>query len=793
MKRHLVWAASLIALVAFGCGGEEGGEAAQEAPAEAADGQELVIGSVMPETGSLALFGPAMIASIDLAVEDIQAAGGNVRLLTGDSATDPDVAPETVNRLLGEGAHVIVGASASGVSQSFIQILYDAQIPQCSPSNTSTSFSTQENAAYYFRTVPPTQAAALILAEMVASEGATNVALPARADDWGNSLAELMVENFDELGVESRILAYDEDATSFDATVAAVEDMRADAVVLISFAEGAQIIRGLLEAGVPPRAIYGSDGVYAPNLNELVDPTNPNVIDGFKAITVGGGEEYSLRLEPLTGGGVLYGAQAYDCVVVLALASLAAGSTSGPAIIEQLRAVTAGGQKCFDYGECAGLIADGVDVDYDGVSGPLELDEVGDPRYGQYLVAEFIDGEFTVIDTREADLASSSQTAESADSAQPSGSGAELVIGRILPETGMLSTLSSPMIIGVDLAIGDIQEAGGRVRLLAADSATDPDVAPEAVSRLLGEGAHVIVGASASGVSQSFIQMLYDAQIPQCSPSNTSPSFSTQANAAYYFRTVPPDQAVSLILAGIVAADGATNVAIPARADDWGSALSQLMEENLEALGVNAEVFVYDDDASSYDPTVEAVEAMSPDAVVLVTFAEGAQIVRGLLEAGIPPTAMYSSDGLYDVNLAAAVDPDNPNVIDGLVAAAAGGSSEFSQRLIDLADGNVIYGGQAYDCVVVLALAALAAGTTSGPAIIEQVGAVTSGGQKCHDYRECAGLLEAGLDIDYDGVSGPLELDEVGDPTFGRFLIVEFADGAPQLIDSQDVDLAKLE
>ena len=406
MKRTCwLWAVVLVALIAAGCGKDDDRGDAITPDAPVPGDVELVIGSVMPETGSLALFGPAMIVSIDLAVQDIQAAGGNVRLLTGDSATDPDVAPETVNRLLGEGANVIVGASASGVSQSFIQTLYDAQIPQCAPSNTSTSFSTQENAAYYFRTVPPTQAAALILAEMVASEGATNVALPTRADDWGNSLAGLMVESFDELGVESKILAYDEDATSFDATVAAIEDMRADAVLLISFAEGAQIIRGLLEAGVPPAAIYGSDGIYAPNLNELVDPTNPNVIDGFKAITVGGGEEYNQRLEALTGSGVLYGAQAYDCVVVLALASLAAGSSAGPAIIDQVSAVTAGGKKCFDYGECASLITDGVDVDYDGVSGLLELDEVGDPRYGQYLVAEFIDGELTVIDRRVADLA----------------------------------------------------------------------------------------------------------------------------------------------------------------------------------------------------------------------------------------------------------------------------------------------------------------------------------------------------------------------------------------------------
>ena len=348
------------------------------------------------------------------------------------------------------------------------------------------------------------------------------------------------------------------------------------------------------------------------------------------------------------------------------------------------------------------------------------------------------------------------------------------------------------MVVAVDLAVEDIKAAGGNIRLLRADSQTDPDVAPEAVNRLLGEGAQVIVGASASGVSQSFIQTLYDAQIPQCSPSNTSPSFSTQENAAFYFRTVPPDQAVSLILAQIVAADGATNVAIPARADDWGNNLSRLMADRLADLGVNAEVFAYDDDATSFDPTVAAIEAMGPDAVVLVTFAEGAQIIRSLLEAGVPPTAMYATDGTYDLNLPEMVDPNNPNVLDGMVMTAAGGSSEFSERLVDLTDGNVLYGGQAYDCVMILALAARAAGSNDGPAIIEQVGKVTSVGQQCREYGECAALIDAGVDIDYEGVSGPLALDEVGDPTFGRYVVAQFIDGTLTVIDSQDVDLTTL-
>ncbi len=416
LPRMLAVCAALM-LVAAACGGDDDGdttsttlatdatEAPTEEPAPVADDPELVIGQVMPETGALAFLNAPMIVSIDLAMQDIQAAGGNVRLLTGDSATDPDVAPETVNRMLGEGVHVIVGAAASGVSQSFIQTLYDAQIPQCSPSNTSPSFSTQQNAGFYFRTVPPDQAVALILANLVAADGATNVAIPARADDWGNALAELLADNFDELGVNYEIFSYDEDAVSYDPTVAAIEGMGADAVVLLTFAEGAQIIRGLLEAGFPATAMYGSDGIYDLGLPTMVDPTNPNVLDGFVVIAAGGSDEFSTRLGTLTNGNVIYGGQSYDCVMVLALAALAAGSTDGPAIMEQVQAVTSGGQKCFDYGECANLIADGADIDYEGISGPLELDEVGDPGFGRYLIAEFIDGEFTVIDSQDADLA----------------------------------------------------------------------------------------------------------------------------------------------------------------------------------------------------------------------------------------------------------------------------------------------------------------------------------------------------------------------------------------------------
>ena len=171
-------AALLLTLVIAACGGN--GEAeptptpeetAAPAMTEAAPAGPVAlhIGAVLPETGSLAFLGVPIIAAARLAVEDVNAQGGEVTFSLADSATNPATGLEGARRLLGEGAHVIDGAAASAVSQAFIQTLFDEQVPQCSPSNTSPVFTGQENAAYYFRTVPPDTAMAPLIADYVVS------------------------------------------------------------------------------------------------------------------------------------------------------------------------------------------------------------------------------------------------------------------------------------------------------------------------------------------------------------------------------------------------------------------------------------------------------------------------------------------------------------------------------------------------------------------------------------------------------------------------------------------------
>ena len=126
-------AALLLARVVAACGGngEEEPTPTPEATTAtatteaAASPVTLHIGAVLPETGSLAFLGVPIIAAARLAVEDVNAQGGEVTFSLADSATNPATGLEGARRLLGEGAHVIVGAAASAVSQAFIQTLFD--------------------------------------------------------------------------------------------------------------------------------------------------------------------------------------------------------------------------------------------------------------------------------------------------------------------------------------------------------------------------------------------------------------------------------------------------------------------------------------------------------------------------------------------------------------------------------------------------------------------------------------------------------------------------------------------
>ena len=353
-----------------------------------------------------------------------------------------------------------------------------------------------------------------------------------------------------------------------------------------------------------------------------------------------------------------------------------------------------------------------------------------------------------------------------------------LKIGGVYPETGPLAPLVAAAREATLLAVADINAAGGDVTLTIADSATNPDIAIEAVDRLLAEGVHAIIGPAASGIVQAVIPTLYERRIPQCSPAAQDPALSTQENAAYFFRTGPSYSVVSSVTAHVVADAGATRVAILARDDKAGNESIRRISERLAELGTESRGFAYKPATLSFDAEVAAVLAYGPDAIVIAGFfIDGSGVIRDLLKGGFGPEMLYGTDTLIHPDLAEFVDRSNPNVLDGMTFMGVAAPDEFNERLTASRDGSVNFAGQSYDCIVLLALAAQAAGGTDGDAMLAAFGELTEGGVECRSYGECAALIAAGQDIDYVGVSGPLNFNAAGDPTVGSFGVYRFDNG----------------
>nr|WP_202968139.1 ABC transporter substrate-binding protein [Pseudonocardia sp. AL041005-10] len=234
--------AGAASLVLAGCGGGDTGSGGATGGSEepAAAGQActppqaqatgnpstapLKIGSLLPETGSLAFLGPPEFAGVDVAVKEINAAGGvlgnPVQHLRGDSGDDTtDIANQTVDRQLGAGTQVIVGAAASGVSKLVIDKITGAGVVQFSPANTSDEFTCWQDRGLYFRTAPPDVLQGQALAQLITSDGGQRVALLARNDPYGSGLADSAERNLVSAGIpqdQFTKIIYDPNAASFN-------------------------------------------------------------------------------------------------------------------------------------------------------------------------------------------------------------------------------------------------------------------------------------------------------------------------------------------------------------------------------------------------------------------------------------------------------------------------------------------------------------------------------------------------------------------------------------------------
>lgn len=349
-----------------------------------ADGDPIVIGVISPNTGALAAYGTGIVMGADLAVEEINAAGGilgrEVQLIKTDDQSDPTECLNAFNSLVAKGVGLIVGSATSGCTSAITDAANEEEVCILSPTATADSITTEDD--FIFRACYADSFQGAIAAAYAKQAGFDKVGIVyCAADVYSKGLYDSFSKACEEYGIEvaaaqsSASLDVQDYTNQFAAMVNAgvsfvyapyyydvigpyvVPQARAAGYTgIIMGADGYDTTPDYVVAGADLTAF---NNVYWTNHYDPSD-TSEKVSSFVKAFE----EKYGSIPSA-------FGATGYDCVYMYKQAIEAAGSEDSVAVRDAL--------------------ADRSAV-YECVTGTFSLDESGTPLKGAAIISFQSDG-----------------------------------------------------------------------------------------------------------------------------------------------------------------------------------------------------------------------------------------------------------------------------------------------------------------------------------------------------------------------------------------------------------------
>ena len=370
-----------------------------------------------------------------------------------------------------------------------------------------------------------------------------------------------------------------------------------------------------------------------------------------------------------------------------------------------------------------------------------------------------------------------------------------MTIGDLVPQTGDLSQFGPPGAFAAKLAAEQLNQAlknagsGITIKVNDADTQTESTAAVSAARKLISDGASCMAGAWASSDTIPVGKSVASREnVPLISPASTSAQITSLADNGYVFRTAPSDILQGQALAQVVAKDlgGASGkkVSFAARNDAYGSGFLDVAKKAWEAMGGTATgTVLYDPQAASYDSEASKIVSGNPDAYVIIDFPETyAKMGAALLRTGkFDAKKMYTADGLA-----------SSEIPKGIPAAALQGANgtrpgtPTQNQTVTAFDDlykqqngptRASYEPQNFDAVMLCGLAAIAAGSNKGSDVQAKLQAVSGPPGTQYDFTQLDQAVKdllAGKDIDYQGVSGPIDFDSNGDPSAAYYEVWKY-------------------
>ncbi len=374
----------------------------------------------------------------------------------------------------------------------------------------------------------------------------------------------------------------------------------------------------------------------------------------------------------------------------------------------------------------------------------------------------------------------------------PDGTLAPVRVGLVVSLQGNLATLGEGWKNAALLVEQEVNAAGGplpgrRLEMVIADDQTNSEVGGRVGRELLDDGVIAIIGAGASSVTKAVAESTFMRMVPQISCCSTSPELTTfqPPRERFFFRTVGSDLVQASVLAR-AARDRffCTKLAIFVQNDAYGTPFGAAIEQRfMQFGGTSVTKIPFMVERPSYATEVAMGIASMADCIAIVGFAEDAGTIRREWQsAGGPSVQFIGTDGVRDPNLPTVIG--DSMLADGFVGTAPFSGASSGQgatpRYIAFAANfdavfgqdpkDLTFGSSQYDAAALLVLAIARAGVTDGVAIRDALYDVASpnGGERVFGPGELdQALVEIrnGSDIDYEGASGPVNIDDLGNVT----------------------------
>jgi ABC-type branched-subunit amino acid transport system substrate-binding protein len=409
--------AALIAMLGIAaCGGDEDTSGPQKL--------DVKIGSLIPRTGFLEQFAAAGQQAGDLAVDEIRKAAARagaqhkVTITHIDDKTLPRTALIAGEKFAKDKSTCIIGPWSNGQVQRVArQVAVPRKIPMITPSASSDIFESDQDRGYLFRTVPPDRLQVDALAELMADKlkGARGkeVNVGALESEYGKDLTEDFKDAWAGKGgrVGKEVMYSSNQATfeqqeAFKKSIDELAKGKPDAWVFFDFQDPYTRVAGDLlsrNIGFSPKKVFAADSLANPRLL-----TNEATVEGLRGVAISSpdkgasAEEFDRRFKARgSAARQTFDAQEFDAVVLCYLSAVAAGTTKGSKVADKVREVSAPPGRKFTWMQldvAIKALEAGQDIDYEGASGPIDMNEQGDPAAGVYDVYEFKSDKLDLID-----------------------------------------------------------------------------------------------------------------------------------------------------------------------------------------------------------------------------------------------------------------------------------------------------------------------------------------------------------------------------------------------------------